>query len=565
MSEEAVAAPAAAVPAAQPVAPMLGLHPLSFLFVFAKGFRHVALPLVALVFFGRQTKSWEVFVIVPVLVGMVMAFIRARAFRYQVGEGELVVREGVLDRTLRHIPFGRIQHISQRRQLPHRLLGVTELRLESASGGKAEATMKVLGLKEAQALEALLHDRGAGAADVASPSLASGPAAGVAQGPGAGAAGAPGPVAQAGAAIPGASMAAPDAAGGAAAAAMPQLLHQLSSADLIRVGLASNRGMVLVGLAFGATMQHDTSRKLVLPYLKLPFQWAKSLLVSDWVVAHQWLGATLGVLLVLVLATAALRALSVALAFFKYKGFTLVREGGKLVATFGLSTHVRASARLSRLQRWQIDETLVHRWMGRCKLGVAVAGGSADRGKGLEPGHHLDELAPIATPAQAQALLRMSLPALDWVALQWQPLPRAGLRKLLGQARWLLPGMAVLLGVLWQQQGNVPFALWLALAGLLLAQWLWRGWAWGRFAAYAVAGDVLVYRSGVLHRRWVIVAMPRLQSLRLATSPLDRTLGLCTLQADTQGGSRRQRALDMPAVPLAQAQGLREHLWRRMV
>lgn len=563
MSEEAVTPPPGAAQALpQAVAqPMLGLHPLSFLFVFAKGFKHVALPIVALVFFGRQTKSWELFVILPVLVGVSIAYIRSRAFRYQVGEDELVLREGVLDRTLRHIPLGRIQHISQRRQLPHRLLGVTELRLESASGGKPEAVMKVLGLKEAQALEALLHDRGAGAADLPPDPAANCPDSSF---PAAGNA-APGPTARNSAPANTAThAAAPVAAGADAAHTSPQLLHQLSTADIIRLGLTSNRGMVIVGVAMGAIMPNDTARKIILPYMKLPFQWGKGLLTSEWVASH-WFGTVLGVVAVVLMALVLLRALSVALAFFKYKGFTLTREGGKLVATFGLSTHVRASARLSRLQRWQIDENLVHRWMGRCRLGVAVAGGGGERGHGLEPTAHLDELAPIATPAQAQALLKMSLPALDWGALQWQPLPKAGLRKLMVQARWLLPGGAALLWLVSRQHWAMPWGFWPVLTAVLAGLWLWHGLAWGRFAAYAQAGDVLVHRCGVLRRRWVIVAMPRLQSLRLATSPLDRNLDVATLQADTQGGSRKQRALDMPGVPLAQAAALRADLWRRMV
>jgi putative membrane protein len=542
-------APQAAVSDA-PLPVMQRLHPTSFLFLFARSIRPGVLPLVALVFFGREVKAWELWVALPVLFAVVMAVLRARVFRYGVGQGELVLREGLLDRTLRHIPIARIQHIAQRRQLPHRLLGVTELRLESASGGKPEAVMKVLGLKQAQALEALLHEHGAGLADAGPPAVV----ATVAPADGAGLAAVSAAHQPVGA----------QQASSAATDAVPELLHQLSARDIVRLGLASNRGMVMVGVGFGAVMSNDMARKLVVPYMGLPFSWVRGVLATE-VAGQHWLGLLLGVLATLLAVMLLLRGLSVALAFFKYNGFTLQRQGGKLVATFGLSTHVRASARLSRLQRWQLDETLVHRWLGRCRLSVAVAGGQVDHGRHLEPGVHLDELAPIATPAQARALLKMSLPALDWDALDWQPLPKAGLRRLAVQARWVLPGMALALWLLAHQQGpQLPYAVGPALAALLAAVWLWHARAWGRFAAYAQAGEVLVHRSGVWHRRWVIVAMPRLQSLRLASTPLDRRLGVCSLQADTQGGSRRARALDVTGVPVAQGETLRAAVWARM-
>ena len=53
-----------------------------------------------------------------------------------------LVREGLLDRTQRHIPFARIHNISQQSQFFHRLLGVTVLRLDSAAGGKPEAVIE---------------------------------------------------------------------------------------------------------------------------------------------------------------------------------------------------------------------------------------------------------------------------------------------------------------------------------------------------------------------------------------------------------------------------------------
>ena len=54
------------------------------------------------------------------------------------------VRKGWIFRSERHIPYARIQNIDAVQNVFHRLLGVAEVRVETASGGEAEATMTVL-------------------------------------------------------------------------------------------------------------------------------------------------------------------------------------------------------------------------------------------------------------------------------------------------------------------------------------------------------------------------------------------------------------------------------------
>ena len=135
-----------------------------------------------------------------------------------------------------------------------------------------------------------------------------------------------------------------------------------------------------------------------------------------------------------------------------------------------------------------------------------MAGGKLGKEHGLEGSGQLHELAPIATPAQAKALLKLCLPQLDWPALQWQRLhPRTAQRRLLGQARWLLPlVMAALAFALWR-----GWPVWALAAGLavLLSLWVWHAFAWAHFAAWAeVGGSLVLFRSGALTQRWVIVS-----------------------------------------------------------
>jgi len=349
--------------------------------------------------------------------------------------------------------------------------------------------------------------------------------------------------------------------GQANSAARP-LLH-LPTTELLRLGLISNRGMVMVALLLGALMHNEAGRKLLFGRLEAPLHWLRQQLMAELQTQH-WPGLVLSALLALLAALILLRGLSLAWALLKYHDFRLELEGEKLLARHGLITQVRAGARLPRLQRFELVQSWLHRRLGRCRLEVHVAGGKLGKEHGLESSGQLHELAPIATPAQAKALLKLCLPQLDWPALQWQPLhPRTAQRRLLGQARWLLPlALAALLLALWRGWPALP--LFGALV-LLLGSWLWHALAWARFAAWAeVDGHLLLFRSGVVTQRWVIVSAERLQSLRLYSTGLDRFFGMQRLQADTQGGSAQHRALDIPFLPSEVAGTLRRRLWARL-
>src|SRR5690349_7784278 len=98
------------------------LHPFSWLFVLLTQLRTVALPLIILLVF-RRGDSWELWGAVGAAGLALHAFVYSHGFRYRLGEGELLVREGIFARTERHIPYARIQNIVQLRNPLHRLFG----------------------------------------------------------------------------------------------------------------------------------------------------------------------------------------------------------------------------------------------------------------------------------------------------------------------------------------------------------------------------------------------------------------------------------------------------------
>jgi putative membrane protein len=464
--------------------------------VFLGQLRTVALPLLALLIFG-QGAWWELIGAVAAGPLALYALAYSLRFRYRMGDGELVVTEGLLNRAERHVPFARIQNVVQRRNPLHRLLGVTELRLESAGGAEPEAVMNVIRVEEARRIEEAL--RGAGA--FAEP---------------------------------------------AEARASPLLA--LGAGDLVRLGLTTNRGLVVLGALTALFWQFEP--------------WERGALREVSRAAYQAFGAwnaafasTLakGATLVVMAATflAALKLLSVGMAVVAFRGFRLERRGERIATEGGLLTRHAASAPRDKIQRLLFEETWLARRLGRRWLACDVAAGAPREGQ--DDRARLHWLAPIGTPEQIRTVAEEVAPGLTPEALAWRALHPRAWRRLFTPAAILWSFVATVAAL---KAGAVAGLGWLV--ALLLSYVAARGEA--RFAAYAFDGRRVAYRSGWLRRRWTLVRVDKGQAVRLSSSPFDRRHGMAAVELDTAGAAPGAPRLLIPFLAEAEARGLVEQL-----
>jgi len=382
--------------------------------------------------------------------------------------------------------------------LLHRLFGVAEVKLESAGGVTPEGQMRVLSLADAHALEELVRSHG-----------------------------------QAQGATEASEDAVPDE---------PVVLLSLPTSEVIRLGLISNRGMIVVAAAFGLVAQ--TSGELVSKALS----GSAESLVGFSKDMHLGIASTiLGGLVLVGLLLVAIRLLSVVLALLQFHGFTLTQDGRRLSSQRGLLTRIRANMPRQRIQAWSLRESLTHRWFGRQSLLVDSASVQEANDQ-----RSLRDLAPVATPEAIDGLIRHLLPGKAWPMQQWNPLhPRAW------QRQFAIPALLVLVlaAVVTWHQGQWGLAS-LALLPLLLV----RAKVWARHAGYSEESGLIAVREGWLDKRWRFAEVRKLQSLTLSQSPFDRRHGMASVHMDTAGASPFEPPLRIRYLPQAQARELRDRL-----
>lgn len=487
------------------------LHPWSWLFVLLMQLRQYLLPLVALLVFGQRgdrdplwAQLGPIIVIAALVIASVLQYL---SYRYRIGEDGITIRSGVLSRNRREIPFARIHNVVVHQNPLHRLFGVAELRLESAGGNRPEAEMRVLRLDQALALEQRVRSRGPSTQQEATP------------------------------AAPGTPPALPETD-------TRHVLLRMTSAEVIKLGLLSNRGWVLVAAALGALVQVVPRGSLdhaIEQGGREAFGYANGL--QPGVAGLLLIGA-----LLLLAGWLALRALSVVLALLRYHGFELAEQQRRLTVSTGLLSRVRSSVALRRIQAWTLSETTLQRWAGRRQLNIDSAanqGGDENQQRGLR------ELAPLATPATCDALVRHLLPGVQWPPQSWQRVPLRGSWRLCLTSLWVTPLLAAALTWRWGPLGLLalgwmPVALWTARLQMARIGW-YRD------------GDFIAVRGGWWRRWWRWAELDKLQALRLSRSPLDRLLGTSSVWLDT-AGARGDVPLCLRYLPQAQAAEVLEQL-----
>ena len=505
------------------------LHRWSWLFIGAGTIKALIFPAIGAIFAsgGFLLARLDLLSLIFVVPAFIYAIVRQRVYNYRFTEKELVVRDGLVTRNVRHIPYDRVHNVALVRNPIHRLLGVTSARIETAAGGKPEALLCVLSLEAAEELRFHTLGEGREAAATGTPT--------------------------------------------SALVEMPLL--QVPDRELARLGLISNRGLIVAAAVAGLLSRGG---------------WWD----SDWVKAQDWLSVyrgtraeapgwiawviepgslianvVMGVALILLLLVL-LRLLSMAWYLVMYRGFTLRRRGEDLQAEYGLFTHVSSLIPAHRIQLVTVSVTLLHRCFGRASIDLETAGAS-------EAGSAMSEqlaasgakntrqwLAPIVEAERVAELVRKVMPEVDLEAVEWKPIEARAVRRIVRRVAIVLApvtaGIAAMVAFT-----PIPLSgwhgLWLPPVALTVA-WL-AARRWVRRAGYALTEDAIFFRSGWLGYQISVVRFVNIQTASMRQSPFDRRNSMASIAVDTAGAGRFGHRIQIPYLDVELAESMLTRLY----
>lgn len=448
-------------------------HPLTILFALGGVIRSLLAPILFAALTARSrgadTQTWLLILMVP---GLISAALRYWYSTYRYDETELVVRTGIFVKNERHIPYARIQSVDAVQNVFHRALGVVDVKVQTGTGGDAEATLSVLPLAALEEMRARVFEGRQAAVPESSAT--------------------PEPV-----------------------AAPTETLIALSARDIALSGVIDNRGWVVISAALGLLWEAGLADRME----ELSTVAPESLAQGPWLTIA---AVAVGLFVISPL-------LSVVWALIRLHGFTVRQRGEELLTTYGAFTRVSATIPLRRVQAVKIHQSPGLRLTGRASIRLETAGGHQDGDAGVDRAL----VAPILPLTDVPALLGRLLPHVNALrpdtALNWQPVdPRAGSRRVRLAIIWsLLLSAGSLRWLDWWWA--------LALCGGLLTWTVIAARMYVKNLGWAQQDDVVAFRSGWLWKTTTLVPIVKAQVVDLIESPFDRRWGMASVSVDTAG------------------------------
>jgi putative membrane protein len=446
-------------------------------------------PLVAVMFAYEGDLLWKIifgttgFVIVTISISI----IRYWFFRYQITDDSILIREGVIKKTQLDIKFDRVQAINTKQNVLDRAFDLVTVKIDTAGSSKQEGHLPAIRSAQASALkERIRHEK---------------------------------PVAELAEDFEDASEAPTD----------EQPILKLSSRDMVKIGLSSNRALIF--LAFLGPVIERLDQKI-----EESIDGGTVDTAID--VAQQ--GVQNGIELGLLIAVGFLLFLTIASiigAFLRYHNFQLVTDRETFRSTGGLLTRHEHAVSFTKIQSVLASQNPILRLFGRFRLSAKKASsGKQSRGK-----HFVVPLCePQQLPVIADAVFGSEFEQLDLrpTADAFELVSRHYIRSriiLLGILPALLVTglMSIVIGFY-----AALFLIWIALVAPVV-------WVKYKKYGYVVAKDGMVLRRGFAGFNVSAFLHRKVQRISVTQTLLQKRKGLATMRFYLASGSLRLRYVDV--------------------
>lgn len=402
-------------------------------------------------------------------------------FHYWLEEDRLVVKSGIFFKSLRQVPYERIQNITIERGVLHRLFNVTTLQLESASGQKPEALIRVITNKQADYVHSFIARK---SSHVDQPDSETGPE--------------------------------NDVSGKQGSAS--ESLFYMPPKQVLRRGLISLKALLPIGIVFSFLFQNDALRSQATSFIT---QLIGGLHIELWTWKMWLFYSSLWLLAGLLL----LMVISIAISFLQFYEFTLQKKGERLHIRTGLLTNRQATVPIKRIQLIRIIQSPLHKLFGQVSIKMETAGGV-----GENDSMSMHWLAPLIPKKDVAGFLNQIQPEMSWHNINWQSVEPVGRKRVF--KKLLLLCLVLMVPVAY-------FFSWKALLMLVLLPYMW--WYSGRYiavAGYTHNHQLIGSRLGVFFHHLQFVGINKIQNISWHQSPFDRRYNMARLTVDTAGSSQ---------------------------
>ena len=475
----------------EPQTEAIRLHPSSPLFIFFEAVKKLIVPLVASYYLGGTHYSGEwVFYGIAALasVGTIAQY---WFYHYWLEADRIVVKSGILFKSLRQVPYERIQNVNIEKNPLHHFFKVATLQIESASGSKPEAIIRVInGQQVADIQKAIkqsgvqlnstseIEDTGSNQVETEDSALAN-----------------------------------------------KKPLLKLSVGDVTRYGSIHWQALVPLAAIFGFAMQNEKLQSQFANFLLgLVMQVKTMTMIESKVINYMVFG---------VISLLAVWLISILMAHLKFHGFTLREDNKKLHAEMGLLTRITANIPIKRIQLLRIKTSFLHRLIKRHSISMETAGGVTE-----QTGIVMRWIAPVIAPEKVSKLIQTIEPHISLEQLQWQNISSRAWVRLLKK---ITAFFTVLIAIL-----ALALSKYAALGLLSFPLWLWYAKAWAKKAQFAHNDNLIAFRSGLLFHTISVVKINKVQTIHLSESPFDRRNNHGQLWVDTAGSNITLHHIKIP-------------------
>ena len=124
------------------------LHPIALIFFFYSAFKNAIFPIIITIVGIANTKKntvWLIMVFAVAVIILLMTFLKHITFTYQITASEIIIKSGLFEKKINHIPYDRIQNITTNQWFFLKPFNLTELEIETAGhSNKAEVQLQAV-------------------------------------------------------------------------------------------------------------------------------------------------------------------------------------------------------------------------------------------------------------------------------------------------------------------------------------------------------------------------------------------------------------------------------------